>query len=49
MDEILCANFMVFDDVVSEDAFDLSIGDEAWDVDHFLHENPGARRRRTRG
>ncbi len=40
MDEILCANFMVFDDVVSEDAFDLWIGDEAWDVDHFLHENP---------
>jgi len=40
MDEILCANFMVFDDVVSEEAFDLWIGDEAWDVDHFLHENP---------
>jgi pimeloyl-ACP methyl ester carboxylesterase/predicted glycosyltransferase len=40
MDEILCANFMVFDDVVSEDAFDLWLGDEAWDVDHFLHENP---------
>ena len=40
MDEILCANFMVFDDVVSEDAYDLWIGDEAWDVDHFLHENP---------
>jgi len=40
MDEILCANFMVFHDVVSEDAFDLWIGDEAWDIDHFLHENP---------
>ena len=40
MDEILCANFMVFHDVVTEDAFDLWIGDEAWDVDHFLHENP---------
>ena len=40
MDEILCANFMVFDDVVAEDAFDLWIGDESWDVDHFLHENP---------
>jgi pimeloyl-ACP methyl ester carboxylesterase/predicted glycosyltransferase len=40
MDEILCANFMVFDDVVSADAFDVWIGDEAWDVDHFLHENP---------
>ena len=40
MDEILCANFMVFHDVVSEDTYDLWIGDEAWDVDHFLHENP---------
>ena len=40
MDEILCANFMVFHDVVTEEAFDLWIGDEAWDVDHFLHENP---------
>ena len=40
MDEILCANFMVFDDVVNEQTYDLWIGDEAWDVDHFLHENP---------
>jgi pimeloyl-ACP methyl ester carboxylesterase/predicted glycosyltransferase len=40
MDEILCANFMVFHDLVSEEAFDLWIGDEAWEVDHFLHENP---------
>ncbi len=40
MDEILCANFMVFSDVVAEEAFDVWIGDEAWEVDHFLHENP---------
>jgi pimeloyl-ACP methyl ester carboxylesterase/predicted glycosyltransferase len=40
MDEILCANYMVFDDLVHEEAFDLWIADEAWDVDHFLHENP---------
>ena len=40
MDEILCANFMVFDDVVREDPFDVWIGDEAWEVDYFLHENP---------
>jgi predicted glycosyltransferase len=40
MDEIFCANFMVFVDVVREDAFDVWIGDEAWEVDHFLHENP---------
>ena len=40
MDEILCANFMVFDDLVREQRFDVWIGDEAWEVDHFLHENP---------
>jgi pimeloyl-ACP methyl ester carboxylesterase/predicted glycosyltransferase len=40
MDEILCANFMVFHDLVSEEAFDVWVGDEAWEVDHFLHENP---------
>jgi pimeloyl-ACP methyl ester carboxylesterase/predicted glycosyltransferase len=40
MDEILVHNFMVFDDVVREEHYDLVVGDEAWDVDHFLHENP---------
>ena len=40
MDEILCANFMVFLDLVREEPFDVWIGDEAWEVDHFLHENP---------
>ena len=40
MDEILCANFMLFHDVVSDDRFDLWIGDEAWELDYFLHENP---------
>jgi len=40
MDEILCANFMVFNDVVSQDKFDVWIADEGWEVDHFLHENP---------
>jgi pimeloyl-ACP methyl ester carboxylesterase/predicted glycosyltransferase len=40
MDEILCANYMVFDDLVHDEAFDVWIADEAWDVDHFLHENP---------
>ena len=44
MDEILVANFMVFDDVVREGAYDLWIGDEAWEVDHFLHENPELKR-----
>jgi pimeloyl-ACP methyl ester carboxylesterase/predicted glycosyltransferase len=40
MDEILVANFMVFNEVVREGSYDLVIGDEAWDVDHFLHEEP---------
>ena len=40
MDEVLLANFMVFLDVVRETPYDLWVGDEAWEVDHFLHENP---------
>ena len=40
MDEILIANFMLFHDVVSEDSYDLWIGDESWEVDYYLHENP---------
>lgn len=40
MDEILCANYMLFDDVVRATAYDLWVGDESWEVDHFLHENP---------
>lgn len=44
MDEILVSNFMVFHDVVEESFYDLVIGDEAWDVDYFLHENPELKR-----
>jgi pimeloyl-ACP methyl ester carboxylesterase/predicted glycosyltransferase len=44
MDEILVANYMIFRDVVRAETYDLWIGDEAWDVDHFLHENPGDKR-----
>jgi pimeloyl-ACP methyl ester carboxylesterase/predicted glycosyltransferase len=40
MDEILLANFMVFHDVVKAEPYDLWIGDEAWELDYFLHENP---------
>ena len=42
MDEILVANFMVFHDVVND--YDLWIGDEAWEVDYYLHENPEQKR-----
>jgi hypothetical protein len=31
---------MLFDDVVRETPYDLWVGDESWEVDHFLHENP---------
>jgi pimeloyl-ACP methyl ester carboxylesterase len=40
MDEILLANFMVFHDIVRDDHYDLWIGDEAWELDYYLHENP---------
>jgi len=40
MDEILCANFMVFHDVVTREHFDVWIADEGWEIDHFLHEHP---------
>jgi predicted glycosyltransferase len=44
MDEILVANFMVFHDLLERERYDLVVGDEAWDVDHFLHENPELKR-----
>jgi pimeloyl-ACP methyl ester carboxylesterase len=44
MDEILLANFMVLHDLVREQAYDLVVGDEAWELDHFLHENPELKR-----
>jgi predicted glycosyltransferase len=49
MDEILISNFMVFADLIADEPFDLRIGDEAWDIDYFLHENPNSSGRPTRG
>ncbi|MGE5289808.1 MAG: glycosyltransferase [Micromonosporaceae bacterium] len=40
MDEILVSNFMVLHDLVEREDYDLWIGDEAWELDYFLHENP---------
>jgi predicted glycosyltransferase len=34
----------VFHDVVESGEYDLVIGDEAWDIDHYLHENPELKR-----
>jgi pimeloyl-ACP methyl ester carboxylesterase/predicted glycosyltransferase len=40
MDEILVANFMTFHDLTRGEDYDLWIGDEAWELDYYLHENP---------
>jgi predicted glycosyltransferase len=44
MDEILVANFMVIHDVVASGAYDLVVGDESWELDYELHENPELKR-----
>jgi len=44
MDEILVANFMLFQEVIDEGNYDLVVGDEAWDVDYYWHENPELKR-----
>jgi len=44
MDEILVANYMLIHDVVNEEPYDLWIGDEAWELDYYLHENPEEKR-----
>ncbi|HEX3293186.1 MAG TPA: alpha/beta fold hydrolase [Solirubrobacterales bacterium] len=44
MDEILAANFMLFHDVVRDERYDLWIGDEAWELDYYRHENPREKR-----
>ena len=44
MDEIMAANFMTFADIVERERYDLWIGDEGWDLDYYLHENPELKR-----
>ncbi len=44
MDEIMLANFMLFHDVTQEENYDLWVGDEAWELDYYLHENPEQKR-----
>jgi pimeloyl-ACP methyl ester carboxylesterase/predicted glycosyltransferase len=44
MDEILLANFMVLHDLLEAEPYDLVIGDEAWEADYYLHENPELKR-----
>ena len=40
MDEIFLHNFMLFHDATRETPYDLWIGDESWEIDYYLHENP---------
>jgi len=44
MDEIMIKNFMTFSDLLEQEHYDLVIGDEAWDVDYYYHENPELKR-----
>jgi pimeloyl-ACP methyl ester carboxylesterase/predicted glycosyltransferase len=44
MDEILVNNFMVFHDIVRDEPYDVWIGDESWELDYYLHENPEEKR-----
>jgi pimeloyl-ACP methyl ester carboxylesterase/predicted glycosyltransferase len=44
MDEIMVNNFMTFSDLMEAEHYDLVIGDESWEVDHYYHENPELKR-----
>jgi predicted glycosyltransferase len=44
MDEIMARNVMVFLDLMEAEHYDVVIGDEAWDVDYYYHENPELKR-----
>ncbi len=44
MDEIMIHDFMIFHDVMREGAYDLVVGDESWEIDYYLHENPNEKR-----
>ncbi|HEX8646352.1 MAG TPA: alpha/beta fold hydrolase [Thermoleophilaceae bacterium] len=46
MDEIMINNFMVFHDLAREERYDLWVGDEAWELDYYLHENPREKKAR---
>ncbi|HVE68614.1 MAG TPA: alpha/beta fold hydrolase [Solirubrobacteraceae bacterium] len=44
MSEVLANNFMVYQELMEAERFDLVIADEGWDVDYFLHEHPRLKR-----
>lgn len=43
-DEVHFLDFMILNDLVDEDFFDLVVADDAWGIDHYLHENPELKR-----
>lgn len=43
-DDLMARNFAVFREVLASEHFDLVIGDEAWEIDLFLHDNPSEKR-----
>ena len=44
MDEIQAANFMLIDEVISNGQYDLVVGDECWELDYQLLENPNLKK-----
>ncbi len=44
MDEIQVANFMLIDEVIADGQYDLVVGDECWELDYQLLENPNLKK-----
>jgi pimeloyl-ACP methyl ester carboxylesterase/predicted glycosyltransferase len=44
MDEVMARNFLVFDDLLEHEHYDIVIGDESWELDYHYHENPERKR-----
>jgi pimeloyl-ACP methyl ester carboxylesterase/predicted glycosyltransferase len=44
MDELMARNFMIFNELLEAEHYDIVVGDEAWEVDYLYHENPELKR-----
>lgn len=42
--DLMAHNFRVFRDVLRDGDYALVLGDEAWEIDHYLHEHPEEKR-----
>ena len=40
MDEIMVGNYHVMHDAITQERYDIVVGDEAWELDHHWHEDP---------